>query len=402
MTDAPLSPAQIRRLLEGRVLIDTHNDLLCGLRRWEGYAVGGFDGARPSFHTDLPRLRAGAVTAQVWSVFASSRQPEAEAVVGTLEQIDAAHRFAAAHPRDLAIVRTADEAEHAIAQGRIASFLGVEGGQSIAGSLGVLRMLARLGVRLFSLTHTTSLDWADSATDTARAGGLTADGVAIVGELERLGVVIDLSHTSERTQRAVLDVARAPLLFSHSGVAAVAEHPRNVGEDVLHRLAGQGGVLQVAFVAQFLSREFADWSAEADGERGRLGIDTSLPWPRAPRPAETADAARAANRSAMPAQDPSALEAFSRWALAHPAPRVTVGHVADHVEAARDTMGVAHVGLGSDFDGVADLPDGLGDVAGYPLLLAELSARGWSPDDLLDLAGRNTMRVLRATEATAD
>lgn len=403
MAAAPaLDEAGVRRLLEGEVLLDAHNDLLCGLRRWEGYAVEGFDGPRPSFHTDIPRLRAGGVSAQVWSVFASSRQPEADAVVSTLEQIDAAHRFAAAHPEDLEIVTTADEAERAVAAGRIASFIGVEGGQSIAGSLGVLRMLGRLGVRTMTLTHTTSLGWADAATDAPRADGLTADGVAIVRELNRAGIVVDLSHTSRRTQIQALAASRAPVMFTHSGVASVADHPRNVTDDVMAALGAQGGVLQIAFVAQFVSRAFADWSAEAEAERRRLGIDSSLPWPRAPRPAESAASARDANLRAMPAVDPAARAAARAWEAAHPAPAVTVREVADHVDAARAAMGIAHVGLGSDFDGVTDLPVGLSDVSGYPRLLAELSARGWSPDDLLALAGRNAMRVIREAERVAD
>lgn len=393
--------ARTRDLLAGEVLLDTHNDLMCGLRRYRGYAVEGFQDHRPDFHTDIPRLRRGGVSAQVWSVFVSGLQPEAEATVGTLEQIDAAYRFAAAYPDDIEIVTSVAEAERCIAAGRIASFLGIEGGHSIAMSLGVLRMFARLGVRTMTLTHNSSLEWADAATDAPRAHGLSADGRAVVREMNRLGIVVDLSHTSEATQRATLDASRAPAMFSHSGVAAVAAHPRNVSDDVLRRLATAGGVLQVAFVAQFISRSFADWSAEAAVAQRRFGLTSSMPWPRAPRPAESAEDARDANVAQFPRADAGAHRAFARWRAAHPAPVVRVSDVADHVEAARDTMGVAHVGLGSDFDGVSDLPDGLDDVSGYPRLLAELSARGWSDEELLALAGRNAMRVLRDAEEIA-
>ncbi|MCM3502321.1 dipeptidase [Microbacterium sp. P26] len=392
---------RMSELLAGEVLIDTHNDLLCGLRRYRGYAVDGFDRDSPDFHTDIPRLRRGGVTAQVWSVFVSGLQPEAEATVGTLEQIDAAYRFAAAYPDDVEIVTTAAEAERCIASGRIASFLGIEGGHSIAMSLGVLRMFARLGVRTMTLTHNSSLEWADAATDAPRAKGLTADGRAIVQEMNRLGVVVDLSHTSEQTQLAALAASSAPALFSHSGVASVAAHPRNVSDDVLRRLAGSGGVLQVAFVAQFVSRAFADWSADAEAARREIGLTSSMPWPRAPRPAESATDARAANAADFPRAGGSERQAFARWVERNPAPAVTVADVADHVEAARDLMGVAHVGLGSDFDGVSDLPTGLDDVSGYPRLFAELAERGWSDADLLALAGRNTMRVLRDAEDVA-
>lgn len=388
-------------LLAGEVLLDTHNDLMCGLRRYRGYAVDGFDGDRPEFHTDIPRLRRGGVSAQVWSVFVSGLQPEAEATVGTLEQIDAAYRFAAAYPDDVRIVRTTAEAERCIAEGRIASFLGIEGGHSIAMSLGVLRMFARLGVRTMTLTHNSSLEWADAATDAPRARGLSVDGRAIVTEMNRLGMVVDLSHTSEQTQDAALDVSTAPVMFSHSGVSSIAAHPRNVSDDVLRRLANAGGVLQIAFVAQFVSRAFADWSAEAEAARREIGLTSSMPWPRAPRPAESADDARTANAAGFPRAGASERAAFARWVGRNPAPAVGVTDVADHVDAARDLMGVAHVGLGSDFDGVSDLPSGLEDVSGYPRLFAELATRGWSDADLLALAGRNTMRVLRDAEDVA-
>lgn len=398
-TPMPGTDARVRSLLRGAVVIDTHNDLLCGLRRYTGYAVEGFDRPRPEFHTDLPRLRSGLLSAQVWSVFVSGLQPEPEAVVGTLEQIDALYRLAAAHPGDIEVVTSVSSAERAVAAGRVASFIGVEGAHSIASSLGVLRMLARLGVRTMSLTHNSSLSWADAATDMARAGGLTADGVAIVAELNRLGIVVDLSHAAESTQLAALAASTRPVMFSHSGVAAVTAHPRNVSDRVLGELAANDGVLQIAFVAQFVSRAFADWSTAAGEERRRVGLSTTMPWPRAPRPAESAEEAARANHRELPVDEAGALADLELWLTANPAPLVTVHDVADHVEAARQTMGVEHVGLGSDFDGVADLPDGLRDVAGYPSLFTVLADRGWSDDDLLALAGRNTMRVLRASES---
>nr|WP_205709374.1 dipeptidase [Kineococcus siccus] len=377
-------------------LIDGHNDLASALRATRGYAVEGFGTGLPDLHTDAARLRAGRVGAQFWSVFVPSTLAEPQAVVDTLEQVDAVHRLVAAHPDVLVAACTADDVEAAFAAGRTASLLGVEGGHSLAGSLGVLRCLARLGVRYVTLTHNDSTAWADSATGAAVAGGLDDVGRAVVAELNRTGVLVDLSHTAEATQRAALAASTAPVLFSHSSARALTDHPRNVSDEVLQLLARAGGVVQVTFVPAFVSQAVADRGRELAAERMRRGLprDDGV-WPRAPRPGETA--AQAAAAVAPPPADPG----LERWIAAHPAPVATLADVADHVEHVREVAGVEHVGLGGDYDGTDALPAGLADVSGYPRLLEELARRGFSRADLEALAGRNVLRVLRAAEDVA-
>jgi membrane dipeptidase len=398
--DPDAARALAAAVLRAAPVVDGHNDLAFALRLHSGYAVDGLDTGRPDLQTDLPRLRAGGVGAQFWSVFVPSHLPEPEAVVGTLEQVDAVHRMVARYPDDLALAYTAADVERVIGSGRVASLLGVEGGHCIAGSLGVLRMLARLGVRYVTLTHNDSTAWADSATDASRAGGLTDAGRAVVAELNRIGVLADLSHVAATTMHAALDVARAPVIFSHSSCRALCDHPRNVPDDVLARLPGNGGVVQVTFVPDFVSPEAAAWQRAADAERERLGApeDDTWEWTRAPAPGEPAEAV-AAETAARPApEDPPA---FRAWLAAHPRPRATLAQVADHVEHAREVAGVDHVGIGGDFDGTDEVPAGLEDVAGYPRLVAELAGRGWSAAELEALTGRNVLRVLRDAEAVA-
>jgi membrane dipeptidase len=368
------------------------------LRARCGYRVDRLDEPRPELHTDIPRLRAGRVGGQFWSVFVPGDLGEPEAVVATMEQIDAVYRMAAAYPDDLAIAYSADDVERAVRDGRIASLIGIEGGHSLATSLGVLRAFARLGVRYVTLTHNENTSWADSAAREPRVGGLNDDGRAIVREMQRIGVLADLSHVAPVTMHAALDTAFAPVIFSHSGARALHDHPRNVPDDVLTRLRDNGGVIQLTFVAPFVSAEFHQWQQAAEAEWRRLGLP--LPpedWPRAPEPAE--------DPAAVP---PSVIDtnlpaepAMRAWAAANPRPEVTVAQVADHVEHARDVAGVDHVGLGGDFDGTTDLPVGLTDVSGYPRLLTELADRGWSPADLDKLAGANILRVLREAERLA-
>ncbi|HEX5204990.1 MAG TPA: dipeptidase [Actinoplanes sp.] len=378
-------------------IIDGHNDLPLQLRARSGYRVEGLDEPRPELQTDIPRLRAGGVGGQFWSVYVPSTLPEPEAVVATMEQIDAVYRMVAAYPSDLAVAYTSGDVERILAEGRIASLIGIEGGHSIATSLGVLRAFARLGVRYMTLTHNHNTSWADSAAAEPAAGGLNDDGRAVVREMQRIGVLADLSHVAPVTMHAALDTAFAPVIFSHSGSRAVNDHPRNVPDDVLTRLRDNGGVIQLTFVAPFVSAEFRAWQRAADAERQRLGLpDPAAGWPRAPRPAE--DPATVPPR---PDTDPLAAPAFRAWVAANPRPVVTVAQVADHVEHARDVAGVDHVGLGGDFDGTTDLPEGLSDVAGYPRLLAELATRGWSGADLDKLAGRNILRVLGEAERLA-
>ena len=379
-------------------VVDGHNDLPMQLRARYGYRVEGLDGLRPELHTDIPRLRAGGVCAQFWSVYVPSDLPEPQAVVATMEQIDAVYRMVAAYPDDLAVAYRAADVERALAAGRIASLIGIEGGHSLATSLGVLRSFARLGARYVTLTHNHHTSWADSAAQEPRVRGLTDDGRAIVREMQRIGVLVDLSHVAPVTMHAALDTASAPVIFSHSGARAVTDHVRNVPDDVLSRLRDNGGVVQLTFVAPFVSASFRAWAAAADEEWRRLGLPDPAPaWPRAPRPAEDPAAVPAA-----PAVDPAAEPAFGAWLGAHPRPVVTVAEVADHVDHARDVAGVDHVGLGGDYDGTVDLPQGMTDVSGYPRLFAELERRGWAAGDLVKLAGGNVLRVLRESERAAE
>jgi membrane dipeptidase len=379
-------------------IIDGHNDLPMQLRARYGYRVQGLDEPRPGLHTDLPRLRAGRVGGQFWSVYVPSDLSEPEAVVATLEQVDAVYRMVAAYPADLAVAYSADDVERAIAGGRIASLIGVEGGHSIATSLGVLRAFGRLGVRYMTLTHNHNTSWADSAACEPQVAGLSDDGRAVVREMQRIGILADLSHVAPVTMHAALDTAFAPVIFSHSGARALNDHPRNVPDDVLTRLRDNGGIIQLTFVAPFVSSAARQWNVAATAELERLGL-TAEPaaWPRAPRPAE--------DPAAMPATleaDPTAEPAFQTWLAANPKPVVTIAEVADHVDHARDVAGVDHVGLGGDFDGTVDLPSGLEDVSGYPRLLTELATRGWSAAELDKLAGGNILRVLREAERRAE
>ena len=381
-----------------KLIIDGHNDLPMQLRARYGYSVAGLDETtRPELQTDLPRLRAGGVGAQFWSAYVPSDLPEPEAVVATLEQVDAIYRLTEAYPEDFAMAFTADDVERAWAGGRIASLIGLEGGHSLGSSLGVLRMFARLGVRYVTLTHNNHTSWADSAALAPEVGGLNDAGRAVVREMQRLGVLVDLAHVATATMHAALDVAEAPVIFSHSGVRALNAHQRNVPDDVLTRLRDNGGVIQLTFVSPFLSAEARDWYTAASTEWRRLELP--LPdeeWPRAPYPGEDPAAV-----PAWPATAPWGDPGFASWLAANPRPVTTVAQVADHVTHARDVAGVDHIGLGGDFDGTTELPSGLGDVAGYPRLFDELAGRGWSPDDLDKLASGNMLRVLREAEKIA-
>jgi len=326
-------------------VIDGHNDLPWERRDTHDSGVEGIDTEDGSLHTDLPKLRAGGVVGQFWSVFVPADDPDP--VRTTLQQVDVAHRIIERYPDALALARTAAEVRAAIDSGRIASLLGAEGGHSIGDDLAVLRDLARLGVRYMTLTHNDDTPWADSATGAHPHGGLTDRGREIVAEMERIGMLVDLSHTAPATMRDTLDVAKQPVVFSHSSTIAVNDHPRNVPDDVLARLADNGGVVMITFVPQFVSAPYAEWLAAGSSED---------------------------------------------------APPVTVSDVADHVEHARDVTGVAHIGLGGDYDGTPVLPPDLRDVSRYPVLAAELQRRGWGPAELRALAGGNVLRVVEATD----
>jgi membrane dipeptidase len=330
----------------------------------------------PTLQTDLPRLRAGGLGVQFWSVYVPSDLPGHEAVTATLEQLDGFHRLLERYPADLAPARYAADVEGAVREGRIASMAGIEGGHSIGGSLGALRMMFALGARYMTLTHNHTTSWADSATDVERHGGLTAFGVQVVHEMNRLGMLVDLSHVAPATMRAALAATRAPVVFSHSSARALCDHPRNVPDDVLAQLPVNGGVCMVTFVPHFVSPQHA---------QARLEL-----------------AALEAHWLAEQGGDGAAVAALAaRWRAEHPLPPATLAQVADHVDHVREVAGVEHVGIGGDFDGTDELPAGLEDVSAYPALFAELRRRGWRDGELQALAGRNLLRVLRDAEQVA-
>jgi membrane dipeptidase len=363
-----------RDLLRRFPLIDGHNDLPWTLRE----RPDPVNLAEPvaGTHTDLPRLAAGGVGAQFWSVFVPASIPGDAAVTTVLEQIDRARRMIAAYPQALELALTAAEVERIFASGRVASLLGAEGGHCIASSLGALRMLYALGVRYMTLTHNANVGWADSATDQRAAGGLTDFGRDVVREMQRLGMLVDLSHVSVSTMHDALDVAAAPVIFSHSSARAICDNPRNVPDEVLARLPGNGGVCMVTFVPAFVSQECADWLAGLKAEASRRGLDPK-------------------NFAELWGIKPE-------WEAEHPRPEATLAQVADHVEHVRQVAGLEHVGLGGDFDGTPDVTVGLEDVSTYPSLFAELLARGWTEPDCAALAGGNLLRALRAAESTAE
>lgn len=366
-------------LLTQHPVLDTHNDLPFALRlRADGdpaaaraalAAVGdGLEGTQ----TDLPRLRLGRVGGQFWSAYVPASWEAERAVAATFEQVDLIHEMVAAHPLELAWCTTAGDVEAALAEGRIASLVGLEGGHSVGLSLEVLRRLYERGARYLTLTHNDTTGWADAATDEPRHGGLSDDGREAVRELNRLGMLVDLSHVAPATMHDALDVSTAPVLFSHSSCRGVADHPRNVPDDVLERLRDNGGVLCVTFVPPFVSPECAAWDARLRAERDRRGL---------------------------PRDDWTAWrELAAELALDAPRPTATITDVADHLDHARRVVGPDGVGLGGDYDGTDEQPVGLEDVSGYPLLFAELVRRGWPDDDLVRLASDNVLRVLRAAQ----
>ncbi|WP_111766674.1 dipeptidase [Nakamurella deserti] len=378
---------RIRTLLADHPVFDGHNDLPWALRTKAGYDLEAMDIAepQPTLHTDIPRLRAGGVGAQFWSVYVPSDMPGSSAVTATLEQIDCVRRMVAKYPQTFALARTATEVRDIMGGGRIASLLGAEGGHSIDSSLGTLRMLRALGVAYMTLTHNHNTPWADSATDEPRSGGLSDVGRDIVREMNRIGMLVDISHVAPATMRDALATSSAPLIFSHSSCRALCDHVRDAPDDVLTGLKDNGGVIMVTFVPQFVSQECADHDAAEKAEHARLGLT--------PHTVYSLDA---------PAGDPAALAEIDRWRAENPVPRATLAQVADHVEHAREVAGVEHIGLGGDFDGVAVLPDGLEDVASYPRLLGELAGRGWSDTELAGLTSGNVLRVLGRAEEIAD
>lgn len=353
-------------------VVDGHNDLPWAVRE-VGYDFDAVDIARPQprLHTDLPRLRAGGVGAQFWSVFVPCSLTGHAAVTATLEQVDAVHTMVQRYVSDLALVTSADGLEATLDDPYlIGSLLGAEGGHSIANSLGVLRSLYRLGVRYLTLTHNENTDWADSATDEPRHGGLTAFGREVVAEMNRLGMLVDLSHVAPATMHDALDATEAPVLFSHSSARAVCDHPRNVPDDVLARLAGNGGTCMITFVPHFVSPAVHAWAQEARTAAQAAGVDV---------------------------RDLAAMDAFVD-AYPVPQPVATLDDVVAHLEHARGVAGIDHLGLGGDYDGVRSLPQGLEDVSCYPALLDALRVRAWSEADLAKLTSGNLVRTLHDAE----
>jgi membrane dipeptidase len=368
---APFSSLEsARTLLSATPIFDGHNDLPWALREAGESQAVPVDITEPvSFtHTDLVRLRAGGVGAQFWSVYVPAELEGDAAVSATLEQIDLVHRLIARHPAALGLALTADDVQQLMAAGKVASLIGAEGGHSIAASLGVLRAMYALGVRYMTLTHNRNIGWADSATDEPALGGLSDFGRTVVIEMQRIGMLVDLSHVSADTMNDALDVASAPVIFSHSSARAVTNHPRNVPDAVLERLTANGGVAMVTFVPQFVSAACQEWDLAAAAEAQRRGIDYRT----------ISDRAQLAD-----------------WTQDHPMPAATLRDVADHVDHVRAVAGLDHVGIGGDFDGCTALPVGLTDVSCYPALFAELLDRGWSTADCGKLACGNILRVLR-------
>jgi membrane dipeptidase len=368
---------QAVELLSRHPLIDGHNDLAWAARQLSGYDLDrlALHEGRPELHTDLPRLAAGRLGGQFWSVYVPSALPAGEAVAATLEQIDFVHRLIARYPDRFAFAGTAAELRQAFRDGRVASLIGAEGGHCIGGSLAVLRMFHQLGVRYLTLTHFRNVDWADSATDVTGCGGLTDFGRQVVAEMNRLGVIVDLAHVSEGTMGAALDATVAPVIFSHSCARSLIDHPRNVPDRVLRRLPANGGVCMVAFVPDFLSAACYEWRSELSAWLEAAGIEED--------------------------DEPAAALATASFACRNPRPQATTRDVADHIDRVREVAGVDHVGIGADYDGCDVLAAGLGDVSGYPSLFAELFERGWSAADCAKLAGGNVLRVLQDVEAAA-
>ena len=368
-----------RKLLRSVPLIDGHNDLAWEIResKTAPMDVAAYDlRTRTAGHTDLERLKAGQVGAQFWSIYVPGEVKDSGYARIQLEQFDIARRFIARYPERLALALTAADIEREFKRGRVASLLGMEGGHVIENSLGTLRSYYDLGARYMTLTHNVTLDWADAALDSTRHDGLTDFGREVVREMNRLGMLVDLSHVSPATMSDALDVTQAPVIFSHSSARALTEHPRNVPDSILQRLPKNGGVVMVTFVPAFVSNEVAQYEKRETEENKRIS-------------AEVADTAEVSRR-------------MEQWSAANPRPQATLAQVADHIEHVRKVAGVDHVGLGSDFDGITNVPVGLEDVSTFPQLFAELIRRGWSDDDLRKLAGRNVLRVLQEAERTSE
>ncbi|QDK31262.1 dipeptidase [Sphingomonas sp. IC081] len=385
---AAQTPEQVAEAaLRAAPVWDGHNDVPEQLRERRKDVLAGFDfrdttrTADPAkdeqaMHTDLARLRKGHVGAQFWSVYVSAALDDQHAVQATLEQIDVTRRLVAAYPGDMQLATSAADVEKAMKAGRIASLIGMEGGHSIGGSLGVLRQMYALGARYMTLTHFKNTPWADSATDKPEHDGLTDFGRDVVREMQRIGMLVDLSHTSEATMMDTLAVAKAPVIFSHSNARAINHHTRNASDTVLKALAANGGIIMVNVFPTYVVEETRQWNAARAGEKARL--------------------------DALYIGEPeAAAKGLKDWEAAHPMPRGSIKDVADNIDHIVAVSGIDHVGLGGDFDGVGTTVVGMEDVSTYPALFAELARRGHSQADLEKIASGNMLRVMKAAEAYA-
>jgi membrane dipeptidase len=371
--------ARAKRILSQTPLIDGHNDLPWRIRE-DSIARGNVDAydlrKRTPGHTDLDRLKEGMIGAQFWSVYTPGEYRDSGYAKVQLEQIDIARRFIAKYPDRLALALSVNDIRRDFKQGRIGSLLGIEGGHAIENSLGALRAYYDLGVRYMTLTHNVTLDWADAALDSAKHKGLTPFGDSVVREMNRLGMLVDLSHVSPGTMSAALNVSQAPVIFSHSGARALVDVPRNVPDSILRRVTTNGGIVMVPFVTGFVS-------------------PAVLLYDHSTRPVMKDLQAKYGNDTAGITRE------INQWRAAHPEPRATLSQVADQIEYVRKVAGVDHVGIGSDFDGITEVVQGLEDVSTFPALFAELARRGWSDNDLRKLAGENLLRVFAQAEAVS-
>ena len=374
--------ARVDRILREVPLIDGHNDLPSQYLDRVKNHVAQIDIRQnqsrltPPLHTDIPRLKQGRVGGQFWSVYVPATLKGADAVSAVLEQIDVVHRLEELYPDALESARTAADVERIHRKGKIASLIGVEGGHSIGNSLAVLRQLYAAGARYMTITHSLNNDWADSATADPIHGGLTPFGKLVIAEMNRLGMLVDLSHVAPKTMHDILDVAAAPVVFTHSSARALTDHPRNVPDDVLRRVKEYDGVVMVTWVPGFVSEKVRTQGAAKDAEEARL--------------------------KALYRGQPEKVKAeLARWETANPAPRATVEDVADHIDHVVKVAGAAHAGIGADLDGIGTTPEGLDSVATYPRLFAELVRRGYTDGELKGIAGRNVLRVMRKAEAVA-
>ncbi|MBV7266184.1 dipeptidase [Erythrobacter ani] len=371
-------------VLDAAPVFDGHNDVPIQLRsRFDNqinnldfFDTTGTGSTHPegrAMHTDLIRLAAGKVGAQYWSVYVPVSLSEPEAVQMTMEQIDVMKRLIARHPGSLAYAETADQVESAMADGKIASLLGMEGGHSIGSSLAVLRQMYTLGARYMTITHSANTPWADSATDEPEHGGLSDFGKDVIREMNRIGMLVDLSHVSEEAMMDALDVAEAPVIFSHSGARAVNGHARNVPDSVLARLPENGGIVMVVGLPGFLNDERRQWYAERQAEEAR-------------------------QNSLYLGQPDVVSAAMAEWDASNPEPQTIISHMADHIDHIKQIAGVEYIGIGADYDGMPTGPIGMEDVTGYPALFAELARRGYSQVELELISSRNAIRVLRDAE----